>query len=96
MLRFSDTRNFSRTLAAIGLIAGPSSSPSSRCSTRRGPATAPSTSPRWRTTRAATSLPGVGTIGSLVFIPGLLGVMRLFRRRSVSLGQIAAGLLTSA
>ncbi len=35
-----------------------------------------------------------GTIGSLLFIPGLLGVMRLFRGRSVTLGQIAAGLLT--
>ncbi len=36
----------------------------------------------------------MGTIGSLLFIPGLLGVMRLFRGRSVTLGQIAAGLLT--
>ena len=95
MLRFSDTRNFSRTLAAIGLIAGPLLF-----------AIESLLDPAWASDSAEylaevaddkgryIASGAVGTIGSLVFIPGLLGVMRLFRRRSVSLGQIAAGLLT--
>jgi hypothetical protein len=95
MLRFSDSRNFSRTLAAIGLIAGP------LLFTIQGlldPAWA-SDSAEYLTAVADDkgryiAAGAAGTIGSLLFIPGLLGVMRLFRSRSITLGQIAAGLLT--
>ncbi|MEK6328693.1 MAG: hypothetical protein AABM66_14385 [Actinomycetota bacterium] len=95
MLRFSDSRNFSRTLAAIGLIAGP------LLFCIQG-----LVDPAWADDSAEylaevaddkgryIAAGVVGTIGSLLFIPGLLGVMRLFRGRSVTLGQIAAGLLT--
>jgi hypothetical protein len=94
MLRFSDSRNFSRTLAAIGLIAGPLLF----CiEALLDPAWA-SDSAEYLAEVAADkgryiAAGAVGTIGSLLFIPGLLGVMRLFRGRSVTLGQIAAGLL---
>lgn len=33
------------------------------------------------------------TIGSLLFIPGMLGVMKLMRGRGITLGQIGAGLM---
>ena len=36
----------------------------------------------------------IATIGTLIFIVGMLGVMRLMRRQRVTLGQVAAGLLT--
>lgn len=94
MLRFSDSRNFSRTLAAIGLLAGPLLL-----------AIGGLLDPAWDDD-AATYLQNVadgkgayiaagalGTVGTLLFIPGMLGVARLMRRRSVGLGQIAATLL---
>jgi hypothetical protein len=94
MLRLSDSRNFSRTLAAIGLIAGPVL----LCiSTLLDPAWA-SDSAEYLSEVADDkgryiAAGAVGTIASLLFIPGLLGVMRLFRGRSITLGQIAAGLI---
>ena len=95
MLRFSDSRNFSRTLAAIGLIAGPLLlciesllDPAWASDSAEYLAEVAADKGRYIAAGAA------GTIGSLLFIPGLLGVMRLFRGRSVTLGQIAAGLLT--
>ena len=95
MLRFSDSRNFSRTLAAIGLIAGPLLfaieallDPAWASDSAEYLAEVADDKGRYIAAGAA------GTIGSLLFIPGLLGVMRLFRGRSVTLGQIAAGLLT--
>ena len=36
----------------------------------------------------------LGSLGSLLLIPGMLGVARLFRERRVTLGQIAATLVT--
>lgn len=95
MLRFSDSRSFRRTLAAIGLIAGPLLF---TIETLLDPAWA-SDSAEYLTEVADNKgryigAGAVGTIGSLLFIPGLLGVMRLFRGRSITLGQIAAGLLT--
>jgi Domain of unknown function (DUF4386) len=94
MLRFSDSRNFSRTLAAIGLIAGPLLF----CGEALlDPAWAEDSAEYLAEVAADKgryiAAGAVGTIGSLLFIPGLLGVMRLFRGRSVTLGQIAAGLL---
>jgi uncharacterized protein DUF4386 len=95
MLRFSDSRNFSRTLAAIGLLAGPLL----LCIQSL-------LDPAWASDSAEylgevaddkgryIAAGAVGTIGTLLFIPGLLGLMRLFRGRSITFGQIAAGLLT--
>jgi hypothetical protein len=95
MLRLSDSRNFSRTLAAIGLIAGPVLL-----------AIGGLLDPAWDDD-AATYLQNVvddkgmyiaagalGTVGTLLFIPGMLGVRKLMRRRGISLGQAAATLLT--
>jgi hypothetical protein len=95
MLRFSDSRNFSRTLAAIGLIAGPllfsvESLLDPAWTDDSAEYLAEVAADKGRYIAAG----AVGTIGSLLFIPGLLGVMRLFRGRSVTLGQIAGGLLT--
>lgn len=94
MLRLGDTANFSRTLAAIGLLAGPLLLAISTI-----------VDPAWDDD-AATYLAEVAdntgayiatgilaTIGTLIFIPGMLGVLRLMRRRGVTLGQVAAGLL---
>lgn len=95
MLRFSDTRNFSRTLAAIGLLAGPllfcvESLLDPAWTDDSAEYLAEVAADKGRYIAAG----AVGTIGSLLFIPGLLGVMRLFRGRGVTLGQFAAGLLT--
>ena len=96
--QFSDTAQLQpHGLAAHRADRGrvPSSSPSSRCSTRRWASDSAEYLAEVADDKGRYIASGaVGTIGSLVFIPGLLGVMRLFRRRSVSLGQIAAGLLT--
>lgn len=94
MLRFGDSANFSRTLAAIGLLAGPLLLAISGL-----------IDPAWDD-NAATYLGevaanegayiaagAISTVGTLLFIVGMLGVLRLMRRRAVSLGQVAAGLL---
>jgi hypothetical protein len=95
MLRFSDSRNFSRTLAAIGLLAGPLLfciqsllDPAWASDGAEYLAEVADDKGRYIASGA------VGTIGSLLFIPGLLGVARLFRGRSITLGQFAAVLLT--
>jgi Domain of unknown function (DUF4386) len=95
MLRFSDSRNFSRTLAAIGLLVAPVLF---FIESLLDPAWA-SDSAEYLAEVAAdkgryVAAGAVGTIGSLLLVPGMLGVMRLFRGRSVTLGQIAAGLIT--
>jgi hypothetical protein len=94
MLRFSDSRNFSRTLAAIGLLAGPLLfciesllDPAWASDSAEYLAEVADDKGRYIAAGAA------GTIGSLLLIPGMLGVMRLFRGRSITLGQIGAGLI---
>ena len=94
MLRLGDSANFSRTLAAIALVVGPLLLAISSL-----------LDPAWDDD-AATYLAEVadnegayvaagafGTVGSLFFVVGMLGVMRLMRRRGLTLGQVAAGLL---
>src|SRR3712207_843299 len=95
MLRLSDSRNFSRTLAALGLIAGP-------LLFFLGSAI----DPAWEDDNAkylAEVADGKGayitagvlwTLGALLFVAGTLGLMRLLRGRRVTLGHLAAGLLT--
>lgn len=95
MLRLSDSRNFSRTLAAIGLIVGPLLFVLGAL-----------IDPAWDDDHAAylaevadgkgayITAGALGTLGSLFFIAGTIGVMRLLRHRRVTFGQFAAGLLT--
>lgn len=94
MLRFSDSRTFSRTLAASGLVAGPLLFLFDAL-----------IDPAWDGEQAAylrdvsgnTTAYMTGevaaTLGSLLFIPGMIGVMRLMRGRSVTFGYLAAGLV---
>jgi hypothetical protein len=94
MLRLRDSANFSRTLAAIGLIAGPLLLAISGI-----------VDPAWEDDSAAylaevadnkgayIAAGAIATLGTLLFIAGMLGVMRLMRRRGVTLGQVAAGLM---
>ena len=95
MLRLGDSANFGRTLAAVGLLAGPLLLAISSI-----------LDPAWEDTAAAylaevadnkgayIAAGVIATIGTLIFIVGMLGVMRLMRRQRVTLGQVAAGLLT--
>ncbi len=95
MLKLSDSRNFSRTLAGIGLIAGPLAF-----------VIVSLLDPAW-SDDAAEYLEEVAanegryiasgilwTLGSLLFIAGTLGLMKLLRGRGVTLGQVGAGLIT--
>jgi Domain of unknown function (DUF4386) len=94
MFRFSDSRNFARTLAAVALIAAP------LCM-----ALGTLIDPAW-TDDNAEYLSEVAanegsylvsgalwTLGALLLVAGLLGVMRLVRGRRVTLGQVGVGLL---
>jgi hypothetical protein len=95
MLKFSDSRNFSRTLAGIGLIAGPLLL-----------AIGALIDPAWSDDSAEYlqevaddkgryAIAGVlWTLGTLVFIAGTLGLIKLLRGRGVTLGQVGAGLIT--
>jgi hypothetical protein len=94
MLRLSDSRNFSRTLAAIGLLAGPILL-----------GVGGLLDPAWDDDAAVylqnvaddkgayIAAGALGTVGSLLFLAGMFGVLRLMRRRRVGLGQIASFLL---
>jgi hypothetical protein len=95
MLKLSDARNFSRTLAGIGLIAGPALFVISQI-----------VSPAWADDTAeylAEIADDEGLyllsallflIGGMLLIPGMLGVIKLMRRgRKVTLGQVGAFLL---
>jgi putative effector of murein hydrolase LrgA (UPF0299 family) len=94
MLRLSDSRNFSRTLAAVGLVAGPLLF---FLDTLIDPAWAEDDAAYLaeiaanRTTNITAEV--VATVGSLIFIPGIVGVMRLTRGPHVTLGQLASGLV---
>ena len=92
---FSDSRRLSRTLAAVGLIAGPVLL---LLSTLADPAWSDDSAEYLAEVaddKGLYILAGVlGSLGSLVLIPGMLGVARLFRERRVTLGQIGATLVT--
>jgi hypothetical protein len=95
VLRVPDSRTFSRTLAATGLVAGPALF---LLDTLIDPA--------WDSGDANAYLSDVSahkgvdltaevaaTIGSLAFVAGAIGLMRLMRGRRVTLGQLGAALL---
>ncbi len=95
MLGLSDSPRFSRTLAAIGLVLGPLLF---LLDTLIDPA--------WANDDAAYLAEVAGhkvryviaevasTFGALIWIVGMIGVMHLLRRRRVTLGQLAAGMVT--
>ncbi len=90
----SDSRRFSRSLAAVGLFLGPLLFFLGTL-----------VDPAWGDDEAAyldavAGAPGryllagaLWTIGSLLFIPGVLGVMKLMRGKGITLGQVGAGLM---
>jgi hypothetical protein len=94
VLRFGDSANFSRTLAVVGLVAGPlllavsalidpawgddSETYLSKVADNSGIYAASGT---------------ISTVGTVILIAGMLGVLHLLRRRSIALGQIAACLV---
>jgi hypothetical protein len=94
MLGLPDSRRFSRSLAAIGLVVGPLLF---LLDTLIDPA--------WASDDAAYLAEVAGhkgryviaelasTLGALIWILGMIGVMRLLRRRRVTLGQLAAGMV---
>ena len=95
MFRVLDSRTLSRTLAAIGLIAGPLLF---FLDTLIDPAWAEDDAAYLAEIaahrNANITAEVVATLGSLVLIPGTIGVMRLMRGRRITLGQAAAGLVT--
>jgi MFS family permease len=90
----SDSRRFSRTLAAVGLVAGPLLF-----------AIEAAVDPAWdddtgKYLDEVADAPGryelagvLGLLGALFLIAGLVGVAHLLRGRRVSLGQVGAGLM---
>jgi hypothetical protein len=94
MLRFGDSANFSRTLAAICLVTGPLLL---AVSALIDPAWSDDSETYFSEVAANSGVHAVSgtisTVGTVIFIVGMLGVLHLLRRRSVSLGQIAAGLV---
>ena len=94
MLKFSDSRNFSRTFAALGLILSPVLF-----------AVATAIDPAWSDDEQAylgevASNPTLYqlsallfVIGTILLVPGLVGVVHLLRGRRVSLGQVGASLV---
>lgn len=94
MLNFSDSRNFTRTLAAISLIVTP-------LILLAGAIIGPDLGDNYREelaniadNEAAYVTSGVlFLVGPLVFVPGMMGVNRLMRRRGVTLGQVGASLI---
>jgi len=95
MLKLSDSRNFSRTLAGIGLIAGPALFV---ISTILSPAWEDDTAEYLAEVADDKGLYLVSsllfTIGGMFLIAGALGIIKLMRRgRKVTLGQVAGFLL---
>ena len=94
MLRLSDERNFARTLAGLSLIVAPlllllSVVIGPHLSDDGGGRLAQIADNEGRYIAGGYLL----LLGAWAFVPGLLGVSRLFRGRRVTLGQVGAGLV---
>lgn len=94
MLNFSDSRNFTRTLAAISLIVTP-------LMLFAGAVIGPDLGDNYTEelatiadNEAAYVISGLLFLfAPLLFVPGMMGVIRLMRRRGVTLGQVGATLI---
>ena len=94
MLNFSDSRNFTRTLAAVSLIVTPLMLLAAAII---GPDLGDNYTEELEAIAdndAAFVISGVLFLfAPLVFVPGMMGVIRLLRRRGVTLGQVGAALI---
>jgi hypothetical protein len=94
MLRISDQRNFTRTLAGLSLIVAPLLL---LLSTLVGPDLSDDGTKRLseiaRNDGRYVASHYLLLVGAWVFVPALLGLSRLFRGPRVTLGQLGAGLL---
>jgi hypothetical protein len=94
VLNFSDSRNFTRTLAALGLIVAPLMLLAAAII---GPDLGDNYEEELANiadNEAAYVISGILFLfAPLVLLPGMLGVIRLLRRRGVTLGQVGAGLI---
>jgi hypothetical protein len=94
MLDLSDSRNFSRTLSGLGLLGGPLLF---FLGSILDPAWADDPVQYLGEVGAAGNrylLAGVAwSLGSLLLVAGLLGVIKLMRGKGVTLGQVGAGLM---
>lgn len=94
MLNLADSRNFARTLAALGLFVGPMSF---LIASVIDPAWADDGATYLQEVAAGETMylaAGVlWTVGSLFLVFGMLGVVRLMRDKGVTLGQVGAGLM---
>ncbi len=94
MLRLTDERNFTRTLAGLSLIAAPLLL---LLATLIGPDLSDDPAERLgeiADDEARYVLGGyLFLVGAMVFVPGLIGLWRLFRGPRVTLGQLGAALL---
>lgn len=94
MLNFSDSRNFTRTLAAISLIVTPLLLLASAII---GPDLGDNYTEELANiadNEAAYVISGLlFLVSPLFFVPGMLGVVRLLRRRGVTLGQVGAAMI---
>lgn len=95
MLKLSDSRNFSRTLAGIGLIAGPTLFVIAQI---LSPAWSDDTATYLQDIAADKGLylasSAVFMLGGVLLVAGALGIVKLMRRgRKVTLGQVAGFLL---
>lgn len=94
MLKFSDSRNFGRTMAVISLVATP-------IVLLIGVLVSPDTSDDAAKALADISDNEAGyvvgglmfLIAPIVFVPGMMGTIRLMRRQGVTIGQIGAALI---
>jgi hypothetical protein len=93
VLRFSDSRNFSRTLAGLSLIVAPlvliaavliGPDLDEDAATRLG---------EIADDKALYVTSGIlFFVGAYLFVPGILGLIRLLRGRGITFGQVAAGI----
>src|SRR5919204_2769488 len=94
MLNFADSRNFTRTLAAISLIVTPILL---LLAAIIGPDLGDNVTDELEAiadNKASYVISGLlFLISPLVFVPGMMGVIRLMRRRGVTLGQVGAALI---
>src|ERR687891_183720 len=94
MFNLSDSRNFTRTLAAISLLVTPALL---LLGALIGPDLGDDTAEELADiadNEAAYVISGLlFLVSPLVFVPGMMGVIRLMRRRGVTLGQIGAAMI---
>lgn len=94
MLRFSDERNFARTLAGLSLIVAPLLLLAGQLVGPDLSGDAPERLAEIRENEGRYIASGyLFLVAAWVFVPGLVGLWQVFRGPGVTLGQVAAGLV---